>query len=172
MVTVLPSGGTSVPSAPPQVATPVFTPGSGSNVPVSVTIGCATTNAAIYYTLDGSVPTTNSLLYTNAVNLTNASTVRAVAFTNGWTPSVAALAYYGPPTATANAQVTRSVDITSPTAPLVAFRLTPGTNAACLAVMETLPTGLAASNVTAGGIYLRATTSWSGGRSLELTRRR
>jgi sugar lactone lactonase YvrE len=154
MVTVLsPSPSPSL-SPPPQVAPPLFDPGSGSNVPVSLTMTDTTTNAAIYYTLDGSLPTTNSPLYTNALSLTNASTVRAVAFTNGFTPSVAALAYYGPPAATANAQVTRSVDTTYPTAPVVTFSVTPGTNAACVAVTETLPTGLGASNVTAGGTYL------------------
>jgi hypothetical protein len=155
MVPVLPSGGSNVLSPPPQVATPVFTPGS-SNVPVNVTISDATTNAAIYYTLDGTLPTTNSLLYTNAFSLTNASTVRAVAFafTNGFTPSVAALAYYGPPVATANAQVTMNVDTNPPTAPLVTLNLVPGTNAACVAVTETLPTGLGATNVSSGGNYI------------------
>ena len=38
---------------------------------------------------------TNSTLYTGAVYLASASTVRAVAFTNGWTPSAASVAYYG-----------------------------------------------------------------------------
>jgi hypothetical protein len=155
MVTVLASSGSGgVPSAPPQVATPVFTPASGSNVPVNVSIGCATTNAEIYYTLDGSLPTTNSLLYTNAVYLASASTVRAVAFTNGWTPSVASVAFYGPPAATANVQVMRSVNTNSQIAPVVTFDVTPGTNAACVVVTETLPTGLGATNVTAGGNYI------------------
>jgi hypothetical protein len=154
MVPVLPTGSTNMPSPPPQVATPTFMPPSGSNVPVNLTISDATTNAAIYYTLDGTLPTTNSLLYTNAVYLTNASTVRAVAFTNGWTPSAAAVAYYGPPAAGANAQVTQSVNTNAPTAPVVTFNVTPGTNAACVAVTESLPLGLAASNITAGGNYI------------------
>jgi hypothetical protein len=154
MVTVLLSGPTNVPSAPPQVATPVFTPGSGSNVPVNVTISCATTNAAIFYTLDGTLPTTNSLPYASAVHLASASTMRAVAFTNGWTPSVAVVAFYGPPAATANAQVTFSLNTNSPTAPVVTFNVAPGTNAACVALTETLPPGLGATNVTAGGSYL------------------
>ena len=155
MVTVLPSGGgVVVPSEPPQVAIPVFTPASGASVPTNVIISCATTNAVIFYTLDGSLPTTNSLLYTNAVYLASAGTVRAVAFTNGWTPSVAAVAYYGPPAATANALVTRSVDTSSPAAPVVTFSVALGTNAACVAVTETLLTGLTATNVTAGGNYI------------------
>jgi hypothetical protein len=154
MVPVLPINGYTVPSPPPQVATPVFTPASGSNVPVDLTISDATTNAAIYYTLDGSLPTTNSLPYTNVISLASASTVQAVAFTNGWTPSAATVAYYGPPAAVANAQVAQSVDTSFPTAPVVTFTVTPGTNAACVAVTETLPTGLGATNVTAGGNYI------------------
>jgi len=155
MVTVLsPGGGGSVPTAPPQVATPSFTPGSGARVPTSVTISCATTGAVIYYTLDGSLPTQASALYTGAVYLASASVVRAVGFTNGWTPSVASVAYYGPPAAPANAQVSRSVDTSSPTAPVVTFNVVPGANATCVAVTELLPLGLGAANVTAGGSYI------------------
>ena len=146
--------GSGVPTPPPQVATPVFSPASGSTVPVNLTISCATPGAVVYYTLDGSLPTTSSLLYTGAVYLASASTVRAVGFTNGWTSSVASVAYYGPPTAPANAQVTRSVDTSSPTAPVVAFSVVPGANAACVALTEWLPLGIGATNVSAGGSYI------------------
>ena len=146
--------GSLVPTPPPQVATPTFSPASGSNVPVIVTISCATAGAAIYYTLDGSLPTQASTLYTGAVYLASASAVRAVGFTNGWTPSVASVAYYGPPSAPANAQVTRSVDTSSPTAPVVTFSVMPGAGASCVAVTESLPPGLAATSVTAGGNYI------------------
>ena len=155
MVTVLPaSGDGGVPTAPPQVAAPEFTPASGSNVLVSVTISCATTGAVIYYTLDGSLPTQASMPYTGEVYLASASVVRAVGFTNGWTPSVASVAYYGPPAAPADAQVTRSVDTNTPAAPVVTFDVVPGTNASCIAVTEVLSVGLGATNVTAGGNYI------------------
>ncbi len=62
-IVVASASGSGVPTPPPQVATPIFSPASGSNVPVNVTISCATPGAAIYYTLDGSLPTTSSLLY-------------------------------------------------------------------------------------------------------------
>src|ERR1039458_2390131 len=96
MVTVLPASGGSVPTAPPQVAAPTFAPISGASVPTNVMISCTTTGAVIYYTLDGSLPTQSSVLYTGKVSLVTASVMRAVAFTNGWTPSVASVAYYGP----------------------------------------------------------------------------
>ena len=143
-----------VPTPPPQVATPAFSPGSGSNVPVNLTISCATTGAVIYYTLDGSLPTQASTLYTGAVYLASASTVRAVGLTNGWTPSVASVAYYGPPAAPAAAQLTRSVNTTTSTAPVVTFSVVPGTNASCVAVTEWLPLGVGATSVTAGGNYV------------------
>jgi hypothetical protein len=50
--------------------------------------------------------------------------------------------------------VSRSVDTSSPTAPVVTFSVTPGTNAACVAVTESLPLGLSAANVSAGGNYI------------------
>jgi len=155
MVTVLsPAGSGGTPSPPPQVATPSFTPPSGATVPTNVTISCATPGAVIYYTLDGSLPTQSSMLYTVPVYLASASVVRAAAFTNGWTPSVASVAYYGPPAAPVNAQVTQTVDTNSPTAPVVTFSVTPGTNASCIAVTETLPVGISATNVSSGGSYV------------------
>jgi hypothetical protein len=153
-IVVASASGSGAPTPPPQVATPTFSPASGTNVPVSVTVTDATPGAVIYYTLDGSLPTPASTLYSGAVYLASASTIRAVAFTNGWTPSVASVAYYGPPAAPANAQVTRSVNTSSPTAPVVTFSVVLGTNASCVAVTESLALGLGAANVTAGGKYI------------------
>ena len=166
LVTVLPAGGSPPLAPPPQAAMPVFSPASGANVPTNVTIFCTTTGAVIYYTLDGTVPTQGSTLYTGAVSLASASVIRAVAFTNGWTPSVACFANYGPPAPVANAQVTRSINTSSPTNPVVAFNVTPGTNAICVAVMETLPPGLGRSMCRRGEVILPATTWFCGGHIL------
>jgi hypothetical protein len=143
-----------IPTPPPQVATPVFTPTNGANVPVNITITDATPNVAIYYTLDGSLPTQGSTLYTTAIPLASAGVVRAAAFTNGWTPSVAADSYYGPAVATVNAQVTRTISGNSTATPIVTFNVTPGNNASCVAVTETLPPGVSAINISSGGNYV------------------
>ena len=45
----------------------------------SVTLECATDGATIYYTIDGSEPTTSSATYSTAITLTNSCTVRAFA---------------------------------------------------------------------------------------------
>ncbi|MGA2855184.1 MAG: chitobiase/beta-hexosaminidase C-terminal domain-containing protein, partial [Verrucomicrobiota bacterium] len=153
---VIAAGGVNgvIPTMPPQVATPAFSPPSGASVPVSVTITDATPGAVIYYTLDGSLPTPSSTPYSGAVPLATASVLRAAAFTNGWTPSVAAAAFYGPAASPANAQVTRSVSGNSSASPLVTFNVTPGTNAICVAITETLAPGIGATGISPGGNYV------------------
>jgi hypothetical protein len=135
------------------VATPVLLPAMASNLPVSVTITDATPGAVIYYTLDGSLPTQGSALYTGPVPLAAAGLLRAAAFTNGWTPSAAVTAYYGPPAAPADAQVARSVTGNSTVAPVVSLTVTPGTNANCVAITESLAPGMGAINISSGGNY-------------------
>ena len=75
-------------------------------------------------------------------------------FTNGWTSSAVGVAYYAASAIPANAQVTRSVNTSSATAPVVTFSVVPGANAACEAVTETLPPGLSATGVSGGGNYI------------------
>jgi hypothetical protein len=142
-----------IPVPLPQVATPVFTPSAGGNVPVSVTITDATPGTAIYYTLDGSLPTPSSALYTGPVPLASATVLRAAAFTNGWTPGTA-VAFYGPPAVPANAQVTRAVSGNSTIAPLVTFNVMPGAGAQCISVTETLPAGVGAASISSGGNFI------------------
>jgi hypothetical protein len=157
-------------SAQTNVATPTFTPASGASVPTNVTMTCATPGAVIYYALDGSLPTNSSVLYTGAVHLASASTVRAVGFTNGWTPSASGVAYYGPPAAPANAQVTRSVSTSSPAAPVVTFNVVPGASASCVAVTDRCRRVWPQRVCRWAATTLPATTSWSGGRSSEQLR--
>ena len=78
-----------------QVATPVFTPGGGTYTqPVLVTIGEATSGATIYYTTDGSTPTTSSTVYTAPLTIGASETLNAIAVLGGFANSQTASANY------------------------------------------------------------------------------
>ena len=78
------------------VATPEITPASGFVYTTSqtVTITCATPDASIYYTTDGTTPTQNSTLYTASFTIDSNVTIKAKAFKPGDVPSMVATATY------------------------------------------------------------------------------
>ena len=72
---------------PQQVADPVFDPAGGTfTASAKVTISCGTLGASIYYTTDGSDPTTSSTLYSGPI-YTQTATIRALAVKAGMLPS-------------------------------------------------------------------------------------
>ena len=84
-------------------ATPTFTPSPGFYTsPVTVSISSETANASIYYTTDGTVPTTSSTLYTTPISLNQTTTVKAIATAAGYTNSPAATATYTFPITVSN----------------------------------------------------------------------
>ncbi len=75
------------------VAAPYFTPGEGTIYgPTDVTIK-AQEGATINYTLDGSTPTTASAVYSEPINVTSTTTIKAIATLNGVTSDVATATY-------------------------------------------------------------------------------
>jgi len=77
------------------VATPTFNPEAGTySEAISVTISCATEGATIYYTLDGSDPMEEGTVYTSAINITETTTVKAIATKEGYLNSGVASATY------------------------------------------------------------------------------
>jgi formylglycine-generating enzyme required for sulfatase activity len=67
-------------TAPEQVATPVLTPSASSYSNQTVTITCATADAVIRYTTNGTVPTaTVGTVYTAAFTVSSTTTVKAIA---------------------------------------------------------------------------------------------
>jgi hypothetical protein len=76
-------------------ATPVLSPKAGVYTSAqSVTITDATTGAAIYYTTDGTTPTTASTLYTGPVTVSSTETLRAIAVASSSSNSAVMTATY------------------------------------------------------------------------------
>ena len=86
------------------VSTPTFTPAAGTYyTPFDVTIKCGTSGASIYYTLDGSTPTTSSTQYTDPIHISATTTVKAIAAAEGKVSEVATAEYVmGTATSVAN----------------------------------------------------------------------
>ncbi len=87
----------------PTTATPTITPAAGGYVnTATITIADSTPGAIIYYTQDGSAPTTASTAYTGSFAITTSQTITAIAAAPGYLNSAAASAAYvitiSPPT--------------------------------------------------------------------------
>ena len=67
------------------VATPAFSISGGEvEEGTQVTISCATSGATVYYTTDGSTPSTSSAKYTGAITISKAMTIKAMAAKSGY----------------------------------------------------------------------------------------
>ena len=87
-----------------QAAAPVFSVPGGlvSTDNVSITLSSSTPNASIYYTLDGTTPSSSSTPYTTAITLTQTTTIKAIAYATGYEASAVSTATYTFPTPVAN----------------------------------------------------------------------
>jgi hypothetical protein len=78
-----------------KAATPVLSPAGGTySSTQSITITDSTPGATIYYTTDGSTPTTSSTKYTGAISVTTTQTITAIATATGYSQSAVASAVY------------------------------------------------------------------------------
>jgi hypothetical protein len=91
------------PNGGQHAATPTFNPPAGVYTqPISVTITSSTPEATIRYTLDGTNPTESSPTYTGPIPLNTNTTIKAIAYASGYSPSYIATASYFFPVVVAN----------------------------------------------------------------------
>jgi len=133
-------------AAPGTVATPSFSVTEGTyNTPQSVALSCETDGATIYYTTDGTDPTTNSSVYENAISVNQTMTIKALAVKNDMTDSQIASATYtlqcAAPTFTPEAGIVvvgNTVTISSTTEGATIYYTTDGTDPSTISA-TTLP---------------------------------
>ncbi len=82
------------PDGPTTVSVPTFSPAGGTYTEAqTVNISSATAGATIYYTIDGSMPTAQSNLYTSAITISQTTTLRAIAVKEGVSSKVSSATY-------------------------------------------------------------------------------
>ncbi|MGA3081854.1 MAG: chitobiase/beta-hexosaminidase C-terminal domain-containing protein [Terracidiphilus sp.] len=141
-------GGGTQPPPPPIAGTPTFSLAPGTyNSAQTVALADTTPGAAIYYTVDGSTPTTGSKLYSASIAVSSTTTIEAIAAASGYTTSAVATGVY---------------TITLPTAATPTFSPAPGTynSAQTVALADTTP-GAAIYYTTDGTAPTAASTLYS-----------
>ena len=114
----------------PTAATPTFNPTPGTfNSPQQIALSDTTAGAVIYYTTDGSTPSTGSSVYGSAIQVNATTTIKAIAVASGYNNSSVAGGTF---------------TITLPTAATPTFSPTPGTFNA--------PQSVTLSDTTAGAV--------------------
>jgi hypothetical protein len=79
----------------PQASVPIFSPAVGTyTTPQMVTLTDATKGAVIYYTTNGTTPSTSSTKYTAAINVSSTTTIEATAVAAGYLNSIVASGTY------------------------------------------------------------------------------
>ena len=77
------------------VEAPTFSPAAGTYADaLSVTISCATSGASIYYTTDGTEPTSASSLYSGAIAIDATTTIKAIAINGSDVSTVTTATYH------------------------------------------------------------------------------
>jgi arabinogalactan endo-1,4-beta-galactosidase len=89
------SGSSSSTTTTTTATAPTFSPAAGTYTTAqTVTLSDAIASATIYYTTDGTTPTTSSTKYTAAISVSSTETIEAIAVASGYANSTAASAAY------------------------------------------------------------------------------
>jgi len=131
----------------PGVPAPTFAPPPTTYyAPVSVTLSDSMNGATIYYTIDGSMPTTSSPVYSTAIALTTTTTIKAMATFPGLPRSSVVYATYS---------------IVLPTAPPPTFKPTPSTYSTTQSVTLSNTAGLPMYYTTDGSTPTTSSTPYT-----------
>jgi hypothetical protein len=109
-------------------ATPAFSPAAGTYTTAqTVTMSDATPVALIYYTTDGTTPTTSSAKYTGPITVSSTQTIHAIAAASSYNNSAVAMATYTiqPPPTFAFAGSPTSLTVASGSQGMVTLTVTP-----------------------------------------------
>jgi N-acetylneuraminic acid mutarotase len=134
----------------PPAATPTFSLASGTYLAAqTVSIGDTTAGATIYYTTNGTAPTTGSTVYGGAITVSTTETIEAIAIASGFASSNVASATYTinlPPTFTLGASPT-SLTVNAGSQGSVTLTVTPqnGFNSTVGFACSGLPSGASCS---------------------------
>lgn len=161
----IPSAVTAVAIGPPpgtqpsEVAPPVIAtdPSPFVRLPVTVTLSTPTADAEIRFTTDGSTPSIASTQYTDPLEITVATCLRARAFKTGLLPSPARTAWFANPDEVPPLAANTVIDTTDPAAPVVTSTVAPGPAAACWTYEEQLPLSLTPAGISDAGVFHPAT---------------
>ena len=138
-------------------ATPTFTPAPGTYATAQqVTLHDTTTGAAMFYTTNGTTPTTSSTPYTGAITVSATTTIKAIATATGFNTSAVASGTYTIQTAAATPTFTPAPG-TYATAQQVALHDTTTGAAMFYTTNGTTPT--TSSTPYTGAITVSATTT-------------
>jgi Big-like domain-containing protein/chitobiase/beta-hexosaminidase-like protein/peptidase C13-like protein len=141
-----------------QVETPVFDPPDGSDIPVTVSITTTTVGATIYYTVNGTIPTTSSDIYTVPINIDDRAILQAFAVKAGIEDSEICMAVYNRPYVPPAQVLERSVSGTS-CVPVVSIAVTPTSGTSAYAIKEIIPPGVTPQNVSNSGVWDQETST-------------
>ena len=138
-----------------QAAAPTFAPAAGAYSSVqSVALASATAGSTIFYTTDGSTPTTASPVYSTPIAVSASTTIKAIATASGFTTSAVASAAYtingaaATPTfapAAGSYSAAQSVAISSATAGASIYYTTDGSTPTTASTAYSSPISVAAS---------------------------